>query len=51
MYDLSCATHMRTLLRLSFHVELGVIETRMVLHILAMDFDSPYYSVTSSLTL
>jgi hypothetical protein len=30
---------------------LRVIETRMVLHILVMDFDSPYYSVTSSLTL
>jgi hypothetical protein len=32
-------------------VLLGVIETRMVLHILFMDFDSPYCSVTSSLTL
>jgi hypothetical protein len=30
---------------------LGVIEIQMILHILFMDFDSPYCSVTSSLTL
>jgi hypothetical protein len=30
---------------------LRVIETRMVLHILVMDFDSPYYSDTLTLCL
>jgi hypothetical protein len=34
-----------------FGLLLEVIEIRVVLHILFMDFDSPCFSVTSSLTL